>query len=518
MKKFFLFSALAMLALVGCQQQNQSGLDLKDVEKDSTKLATIKGQLIDFYAEAGQESVPVSFEGVRVYATVGAGEYVSAGKGNIIRDAYVDANNNFVVKVPVGSKEMQVTICSDNFSVKVGDKTVYYQQINSGAVKVNARDVIDVTSKVMPAKDAILNSTVGTCKIYGKVTYDAGVVTKADGTKEDKSHTYAAKAKVVASVKYFTGKVERKFMAETNANGEYSLEIPAEADGNVAAIDVEQYKANKTEWKNNKWTETEHYYALAAPVNVNADANTEKVQDLYLQEDGVIDSDKKSIEFTIKGELKKQVEEAQKDSKDNIEQYNKGAKAVEAGEYSFTLRLDYYGDPDDKSKVTSTILYEGLKVNGDKGAFSHKVKLYDGMNISKVKVSAYADKTYKVDEFTHYYLKFDADSKTFAKYTEQWSNEKVQGVYLGGEDNKLAADVQVTDQQLFFDLDLGTLTLKFQPENNAKLLGVQCTAEEGGTACTADKNMQGGGMYHKSNTVVVDAVTYSKGCNGCSWK
>jgi uncharacterized lipoprotein NlpE involved in copper resistance len=61
MKKFFFFAAAAMLALVGCEKQVQSSLDLDKVEKE----ATVSGTLVAYVNAPGQATQTVAW---RVYA------------------------------------------------------------------------------------------------------------------------------------------------------------------------------------------------------------------------------------------------------------------------------------------------------------------------------------------------------------------------------------------------------------------------------------------------------------------
>ena len=117
MKKFFLFAAVAMLALVGCEKQNQSGIELKDVKGE----ALVKGKLIDYFNEPGKETAPVNFAGVRVYVTISAGDFVSDGEGNISFNDTTDAEGYFEIPVKVGAKAMKARINTESFFVQQGD-------------------------------------------------------------------------------------------------------------------------------------------------------------------------------------------------------------------------------------------------------------------------------------------------------------------------------------------------------------------------------------------------------------
>ena len=519
MKKILLCAAMAMLALVGCEKAVQSELSFDDVKQ----FATVSGSLVGYVDVPGQATVKSGLGGIRVYVEVANSEYKAGAQGNALFEAKTAEDGSFEIKVKVGSKAVGAggvapKLKWDDFNVEIGGKKVYFLHNSINLDNLNAGDVR--VAEHVAAKDAVLNSTVGEADLQGVLTYDAGAIKKEDGTREEITHAFAADVQVSIAVVYFAGQPEevtKTFIAKTDKDGKFAFKVPVEANGNNLDIDIAQFKANYTKFANNQWTTVECFYTLAAPVPAAVKANEITIQDVVANVREEIDpAAKTQVSFVVKGVLEKMIEKGVKDKDDNITNYVKGTKAVEAGEYSFTIRLDYYGNPADPTEVTSKILYEGLKVNGDKGAFSHTVKLYDGWDIANVKVVAYADKTSKVEAFEHFYLPFDSDSKKFNTYKDGWKKQgDVKGIYKGGKDNVLAS-AWATDNQLFFDLDLGTLVLDFEAESNLKLIGVECKPAEG-ELCSADKNGLGAGFYPKANTVDVDGVTYSKGISGLAW-
>ena len=500
-----------MIALVGCEKQNQSSLNFEDVKK----MATVSGTLVAYVNAPGAATETMPLAGIRVYIQVGSDQYVDAAAGNQQFQATTDAEGKFEIKIKTGAKEIAgARLKSDDFKYAVGERTVYYEHVDVALDNLNDGDVR--IEYVVAQEDAVLNQTVGEGIITGKITYDAGTVKKSDGTLEQKTHAYAAGATVVAAVTYFKGdpkEVVKKFTAKTSNDGKYSFSIPVEVDGNDVELSLEQFKANFTEFANNAWTTQEYYYTLSAPVAATAKANETDIQDFAFDTKKAVAADTKTqIAFNVKATLKKQAEVAKYDKSDKLTAYVKDN--VTTNEYPITIRLDYYDEG--KTEIISTILYEGQKA-GDKGAVNVAVKLYDGWEIGRVKVSAYADKTIKLEPgvFKHFYNPLDQDTKKYgAKIDDYIAQKDLQGIYKGGKDNVLASK-WADDNQLFFDLELGDLILQFAPESKAKLMGVACKAgDPGAVECDGT----GAGVYYPSNqTVVLDSKTYALGISGLDW-
>ena len=465
MKKFFLFAAVAMLALVGCEKPKQSALDFDKVEK----VATVKGTLVAYVNAPGAATETAPLAGIRVYVQVASAKYQDKAEGNQQFAAKTGEDGSFTIEVKTGAKEIaDAKLKSEDFSYTFGDKVIYYQGLDVALDALNEGDI--KMEYVVAKEDAVLNQTVGTATLQGKLTYDAGAQKKADGTYEEKTHAYAANVNVIAAVKYFKGEpseVVKKFTAKTNANGEFSFAIPVETKGNDVELTIDQFKANRTTFENNAWIERPYYFTMSAatPV-VGLQANTVKIQDLVADNKEAISEDKKIVEFNVVGKIFQMAEEAQKDPE--TKDLTGYAMGKELTNYTFTVRLDYKD-----GTYESSIIYEGNKANKDDGSFKVPVKLYDGWDVNKVTVKIYADKTVKLSEengFTHRYWKAASDH-SFDMDVKKYKTQSVQGIFKGGKDNVLK-EVTASDKQLFFDLVIAEdIVIPFEAEDPAKVLG-----------------------------------------------
>ena len=474
MKKFFLFAAVAMLALVGCEKPKQSALDFDKVEK----VATVKGTLVAYVNAPGAATETAPLAGIRVYVQVASAKYQDKAEGNQQFAAKTGEDGSFTIEVKTGAKEIaDAKLKSEDFSYTFGDKVIYYQGLDVALDALNEGDI--KMEYVVAKEDAVLNQTVGTATLQGKLTYDAGAQKKADGTYEEKTHAYAANVNVIAAVKYFKGEpseVVKKFTAKTNANGEFSFAIPVETKGNDVELTIDQFKANRTVFENNAWIERPYYFTMSAATPVpGLQANTVKIQDLVADNKEAISEDKKIVEFNVVGKIFQLAEEPQKDPE--TKDLTGYAMGKDLTNYTFTVRLDYKD-----GAYESSIIYEGNKGNKDDGSFKVPVKLYDGWDVNKVTVKIYADKTVKLSEengFTHRYWKAASDH-SFDMDVAKYKTQPVPGIFKGGKDNVLK-EMAASDKQLFFDLQVGDIVIQFEAEDPAKVLGRTSAGPANGT-------------------------------------
>ena len=97
MKKFFLFAAVAMLALVGCEKQNQSSLDFEQVQQS----AKISGTLVYFADKAGSATVETPIANQRIFFQVDGGQYANGANGSKQFEATTGADGSFEIVVPI---------------------------------------------------------------------------------------------------------------------------------------------------------------------------------------------------------------------------------------------------------------------------------------------------------------------------------------------------------------------------------------------------------------------------------
>ena len=121
MKKFFLFAAAAMLALVGCEKQNQSSLDFGDVSKS----AKISGTLVYFADKAGTATVETPVAGQRIYFLVAANKYAENAGGNQQFEATTKEDGSFEIVVPTGSKSINGKLLTDVIALGEGADRIF---------------------------------------------------------------------------------------------------------------------------------------------------------------------------------------------------------------------------------------------------------------------------------------------------------------------------------------------------------------------------------------------------------
>ena len=431
MKKFFLFAAVAMLALVGCEKQDQSGIELKDVEG----VAHVKGKLIDYFNEPGQETAPVKFEGVRVYVTVEAGQYVSDGQGNIVFEAKTNAEGAFDIEVKVGAKSMPARIRTEDFSVKQGERTLYYKAVDEELPALNAGDVVDATSLIAPQKDAILNGTVGEATLKGVVKLNIGEPAAGKGVE---NVIVAPKGtQVVARVVYFAGEkqeVEKRFVLAVGNNGVFQGQIPVEENGNDVQVEVPQFFIKNYGVLNAKGSRIE---VEAACEKAAFDAGHLNAGELLTVPTFLLDVTPaeivtKNTKFTVKGKITMSCEvftysETDKDNDGNYSKINGtkiGSKAyttdINGGKFQLQLR---------NAKEDAQINYD-LTVSDNKGNYSQEVAVYDGWNLDDVEIYLVIDE-FPVSNYVHYYypVEYKDDNDKWTTNKNGWCKwSKSQGL------------------------------------------------------------------------------------------
>jgi hypothetical protein len=426
MKKFFLFAAVAMLALVGCEKQTQSGIELNDVKGE----AIVKGRLIDYFNEPGKATEAVNFSGVRVYVTISAGDFVSDGEGNIAFNDTTKADGSFEIPVKVGAKAMKAKINTESFFVMQGERKIYYEAIHQDLNNdLNAGDGYDVTSEVAPTKDAVLNATVGDAKVKGTLKYNIGI--PAEGKGVESVVPAAEGEKLFAIVKYFAGEpqeIEKRFALTVGKNGVFEGAIPVEEAGNDFKIEVPQsfrdnYGAKNAKGERISVTASYEYPATDAGHLTAGQVTTLEAIVLKGTPEEIVT---KNTKFTVKGKINLAAEVfTYADDKDNdgnkskINGTEKGKKAytpnVNGGK--FQLRVSYKDNIDGKD-VEGQINYD--LVVSDKGTYSQEVAIYDTWALDKVKLEIFVNE-FAVENFTHYYYNYQyKEDDSWKKNDKGW--------------------------------------------------------------------------------------------------
>ncbi len=457
-RKIFCGAAmLAVLALVGCKKE-QSQFTLDNIEQK----ATISGTVVYQSNLVGQASEEVALSGVRVAAKVDYNQYSDDAKGVKQFEVETDSAGQFSISIPTGSKSIKATLHIDVVKTAQDGKTIYLGEYDRNYT-VNANEA--KVEKIVLAKDEVLSECVAEGTLKGKLTYDAGTVNKADGTKEE-GNVAAAGVNVVANVEYAAAGVTRKFIAKTDANGEYVFSIPVEENGCAVEVNIEQFKGTYTEFKNNQWVTVDAYYSMMTSQSAAVKGGEISVLDIAADKREIInEATKTQVSFKVKGKLLQEIEKAQYDSK--------GEKRIgtelgtKASAYAFTV--DVYNSATDEH-----IIYAGNKAN-EKGEYEVEVKLYDTWDVTNdaIEVRIYADQSNVVNDFAHYYFAWDEDSDKFLYDPDtDYKTQRLTGIYKGGKDN-VVSSMYIDEKQIFFDLNMDDAVLQFEPENEDLIFGVK---------------------------------------------
>ena len=265
MKKLFLCAAVAMLALVGCEKQEQSSLSFEDAKTD----AKITGSLVYYADKAGANTEEVKLANQRVYFQVAANQYATGAIGVKSFEATTDADGVFTITVPMGSKAITGDLLTDVIVVGEAPNRIFLDETKQ-TITLNAGDA-KVKKCVAPINDA-LTACQGTATLSGKVTYNAGLVKKGDAT-EDGIVAAPGDLKISVRVPYSSVNAgeDRTLIGRTKADGSYEMEIPVPAGKAIAGadIDIDQFAGKYTEMFNNKPLEVDAIFGLAAVENAN---------------------------------------------------------------------------------------------------------------------------------------------------------------------------------------------------------------------------------------------------------
>ena len=483
MKKFFLFAAVAMMALVGCEKQTQSSLDFGDVKQS----AKITGTLAYVADKAGAASQEIALADQRVYFLVAANKYADNAGGNQIFEAKTDANGAYEIVVPTGSKAIEGKLMTDIIAVGEEGARIFLKETEV-ALTLNAGDA--KVMKTVPAIDPVLTACQGTATLKGKITYNAGVVQKGS-VKEDGMVAAPADIVVRVIVKYDPADdtQDRAFVTKTTGEGTYEIKLPIQAaDAKNCEISIAQFNGKYTQEFNNKLLAKDAIFGLLAAENAGLKDGEVTIKDIVADRISVTDPTTKNTKFTVKGELKVTVEEPKYSTEDKHEDEilsitKKGSTAystkINGG--AFELHLIYKeGDPDKES----SIIYS-LNTESDKsGKFSQEVAIYDAWDINDVNIYVVIKK-FVTTEFPHYFqiAKYKNDGK-WDSFPGKWYIWKTTNPENYTDSQKCEGTYELKAGPFqyggFFDVNVGTQIAPFTMSDdfkNTKLLGVGLTVD-----------------------------------------
>lgn len=497
MKKILLCAAMAMLALVGCEKQQNSELNFDDVKGK----AVVTGKLVGYVNAPGEATVKQALAGIRVYVQVPNSEYRKGAEGNSLFESKTDEEGNYSIEVKLGTKGIaanQAKLRWDDFHIEIGGKNVYFQFGEKNLPALNDGDYRE--DEFMVDQDAVLNSTNGEIKaVKGRVTYDAGAYQKEDGSWVEKGNIQTKSGvKVIASVTYFKGQkgqeVVRSFIVNTDANGEFEFSaanknaIPVQADGNLVALSFEQFEGVRKVYNDitGKYDrDSVIFFKLSAPDTIVPAAPYCLANETYIKELQADDEQKAetpvkdAITFVVKGKVYQQADEAIKNSDNTTIGWFCGKKLT-------TMKVSVRVKHVVSGTEVDAIQYDNIAPNAETGEYSQKVAVFEDWKLSDIVVDVFATETKKVaggadnaDKGAYQHHHFTAkDDYTFPTKAEDMSSQYLGGIYKGGKDN-VAATAKVSDDQKFFDLKMPNAIIPFSPEDSTEIRGMDAWTAKG---------------------------------------
>lgn len=512
MKKFFLFAAAALMALVGCEKQVQSSLELGDVQKR----AHITGQLMYLDTRVGANTVPVELGNQRIYFQVEAKQYATKSEGNLYFDAITDEKGNFDIEVPTGAKGIEGKLKTDLIKLTDASNNVVYLDTLSRKLTLVADQ--NAVNQVIVKVDEILSDMPDEVGIEGRVTYDGGFIENADKSMEKNSKAKVPDGtKVAVTVKYKDqdGKEAPRVFVFSTTNGEYkgTLPVPSEITKKFeGTVKVNEFQAdygklnqrdNKVEILKNEWFQQDgedkkinvqagnHIFvadiaAKRASKDAPADRNTK------IKVSGKISYQAEGFEY---GKTKETAYEIQK----AIWVYNAYTKEMNKG--AFVLRV--------RNTITNDTISYDLNINTEDGEFEKEVLVYDDWNWDEISIEVEVYE-FGVTDYTHYYkvAKYSGSgsSKTWEEFKNVWNEVATSDPYKETKDGRFYSsdsDIKGTYKGKssavvpdgIFDVEIPELKLEFKIQESSKkwLKGYGLKNPE--TGKDIDKDADGNQIY-----------------------
>ncbi len=441
-KNGILLTALALLAMVGCENPEQSTLDFEEIGNK----ATISG-VVTINKDGNQTSI-VPMAGSSVRAEVNYSEYSSTSTGVKVFEATTNENGEYTLEIPVGTKAIAVTVQPQVLTVD----GVWYTAPRSEVLTLTTGKKI--TTNFLLAADVDI---AGEATVKGQVLYNAGY--KKVGTEFVLENGYANGVSVVLT------DADYVFETTTNAQGEYSLVVPVKKDGSTYTLTTREFEATYNDLIDGElFPLTVHYASTTQSVDVaNKDVKTVSVMvNAYDVDDVTTRNQELKIEglVTIANEIIPE---------DAVNLWTLKYNETDPAATKVIVTITNTNPDDDREVVYNT--------NLNKGTFSITAKLYDDWNLTNCKVEVEA--TPYVAEFTHYYKKWIASENDYASL---WSTQKLNGIYQKASGKMTVADINVLLGVNF------KLVMEYQAEDINNIYGITKKYDE-----------QGNNLYESTN-------------------
>ena len=497
MKKVFLFAAVAMLALVGCEKQNQSSLDFEDAKSE----AKISGNLVYFADKAGTATEEVALANQRIYFQVEANKYADGAIGVKTFEAKTDANGAFTITVPMGSKAIAGKLLTDVIVIGEAPNRIFFKESELD-ITLNAGD--NKVKKRIAEIDQVLTACQGSSVLKGKVSYNAGLVKKGDATEDG---LVAAPEGLKVSIKVAYDDADKVLVALTKADGSYEYDVPVPAGKSLdAEIDLAQFEGKFTELFNNKPLALDAIFGLAAvEAAVVTDGKT-VVKDLTAEALVKAEATTKTTKIPVALEINKTVEDFEKSTLEDYEKMIVGVKLDQEPMANQAVKLEFRHM--DGTEVIGKLIYD---VVTDKDGLVKQADylVYDSWKFDDIDIVAVIDK-FAVADFQHNYCVLGGLNKkgvwednTF-EWDGAWGEGKGSKVTNHDEPESLAGTYELESGAQNFD---GFFPVKIVAK--AKITFPQSTIDEMlGSDDAADRNKEDGHLKYARGIKYTAGVAY----------
>ncbi len=496
MKKVFLFAAMAMLALVGCEKQNQSSLDFEDAKNE----AKVSGTLVYFADKAGAATEEVALANQRIYFQVEATEYADGAIGVKTFEAKTDANGAFEITVPMGSKAVSGKLLTDVIVLGEAPNRIFLKETDL-AITLNAGD--NKVKKRIAEIDQVLTACQGNAILKGKVTYNAGLVKKGDATEDG---VVAAPEGLKVSIKVAYDDADKVLIALTKADGSYEYNVPVPAGQTLAAdIDIDQFEGKFTEMFNNKPLALDAIFGLAAIENANLTDGKTEVKDLEAVAIVKAEATSKTTKIPVALEINKTVEEFVYSDVEDYENIIVNVKRGEEPMANQAAKLEFRHM--DGTEVIGKLIYD---VVTDKDGLVKQADylVYDSWKFDDINIVVVIDK-FAVNNYEQNYCVMGEMKKGKWEASEfewvgAWGKGKGSKATNYDESQLLAATYELESGAQKFD---GFFPVKIVAK--AKVTLPQSSVDELlGTDDSADKNKEDGNLKYSRGLDYTAGVAY----------
>lgn len=304
----------------------------------------------------------------------------------------------------------------------------------------------------------------GRATIQGKVMYDQGARQVEDAMLVGVNMVPASGVTVTIKVPYDAYKSgsdgEKLYTTTTDANGNYSISIPATSTVAQATIDVLPFYATYGTLNNDGTiTTTDNVLFNNTTITTGASISIEQgdiqIANIEINPTLTTDQPERNQEITIKGKVTRDYEAPVPDAYGDIISSIKSTKEVPSYPVRVTLTIN-----NERSIVYNT-------TTDSNGEYNITANFYETWDYSNVIVRAQVDANYaSIDSeraFEHYY-KTNTSTK--------WQKQKLSGVYSSAQRTASASD-----NNKFIALSIANVNQAFTPEDYDIIYGIGNTVD-----------------------------------------